>query len=494
MGKKAYIMWLIIGSLVFSLILPMINYQHDQWRVLHCDYESSYIDITINKSFLKTAYLLDNPQKYEMLMFGSSRNAAFVESDIAPHAYNAYSDFGVIGNHLHTLRVLLKHGVVPKRLWIGLNDFDIWKDPDDFQKDYSKCPYPETFYSWLSWYQLYFYKLIDTNDLDIWRGKKYLEKSDRIYRQNLKVHKKALIQKEEKIQKKGNKWRHKMTKMAATLLGYQDTPSVYRIDQTIDEIKQLLLLSKRYSIKTTFFIYPSFYKTYVLYNQKKMESFKRKLVKVTDFYDFYKLDATAYDELKWHDTSHFLYSVGREIEIKIQQGVEKINKENIEAVLYEERTLRRSLLQKIFPLPYIMRLNTYLEIPGLRQVWDPSLAILKVNTQLKIVHTESRYQLKSGGKDPYFFIDGYQASAKNVMMYCELESPKRTLFQIFYKTAKEQRYTEKNSAKFTVYKGHNVFRLLIPASLIRYGLRIDPVSDKGVYQVKNGVFGINDYG
>ena len=365
MSKRSYVIWLFAGAFFIVLLLPIINYKNDQWRVLHQDFGHGYTDITINKIFLKTAYLIEHSNKYKMLMFGSSRNGALVESDIMPESYNAYSDFGVIGNHLHTLQTLIDQHIVPQKIWIGLNDFDIWKDPKDFMLDYSKMPYPASGKEWFSFFKLYLFKSIDNNDIAIWTHQTKLEKSNRIYRKNLDQHRKSLIERENNVIQKGVEWRRYMTQMAPTLLGYQDNEKQYRIDQCIEEVKQIVRLAQKHKIETTFFIYPTFYKTYVYYNQKKIEEFKRKLAEVTDFYDFYRLDNTAFDELKWHDTSHFLYSVGYQIEQDILHKRHLVTKKNIENVLREERYLYRSLLQKEFPILHILRMHDGIDISGI---------------------------------------------------------------------------------------------------------------------------------
>lgn len=484
MSKKKYILWLILGSLLITFILPIINYSNDQWRVLHRDYKYSYINSTINKGFLKTSYLLNTKKRYDLLMFGSSRNAAFVENDISKNGYNAYSDFAVVGNHLNTLKILLENGIIPKKVWIGLNDFDIWKNPNDFNKDYSKFPYPNSIKNWFSFYKLYLFKAIDNSDLDIWKGKKYLEISNRIYRKHLDKHKEYLIKRESNIVSKGEKWKKKLTRMAATLLEYQDKSDIYRIDKSIKEIKEIISLSKKYKFKTTFFIYPSFYKTYVLYNQNKIEEFKRKLAKVTNFYDFYKLDKTSFNELKWFDTSHFLYSVGIKIINNIQNNKNLITKDNVEDMLTKERVLHKNLLEKALPIPYIMRLNKSINIPNTSKIWDISESINKTNNQLVIKKSKVGYILKNLGEDPNFYINKLSTSTKNVLFECEIETSTKSLFQIFYKTNQKDTYQEKNSAKFVLYKGNNVLKMLIPSKFLLYGLRIDNSIYKGINIVK----------
>jgi len=485
MSKKRYIIITLLTSLLFLLILPIINYKHNQWRVLPKDYAYAYDDIAINKSYLKTAYLLEHLNRYDTLLFGSSRNAAFVETDIAPRAYNAYADFCVVGQQLHMLKILLKHKMPLKEVWIAINDFDIWKDPKDFEKDYSKRVYREDLKGKLDFYKLYLFKALDNNDLKIAEGKYKLTLSNRIFRKNLdKEFKPELIKKEASLQAKGMKWRKKLTASAATLLGYQDTPESYRIDKTIQEIKEIKELCDNNHIKVNFFFYPTFYKTYLMYNQYKIEEFKRKLIKVTEFYDFYRLNKIAFDETKWNDTSHFVYSVGLNIIRAIRNKRDLVTKDNYKTVLKNERKNIALLLDKKLPIPYIMRFNGHIPLENMHTIYTFKDGNFTPNNQTKITLYTKEAKIESLGNDPYILFAPIQANSENVILHCEITSESKTLFQLFYKRNKKVNYNEHDSVKVWLYKGVNSFNLLIPSKWLQEQFRIDPGQKKGVYHIK----------
>ena len=466
------------------LVLPVVNYRHDQWRVLHQDFAHAYDGIAINKSYLKTAYLLQHPKRYDTLLFGSSRNGAFVETDIAPRAYNAYADFSVIGQHLHNLKILLAHGMHVKEVWIGINDFDIWKDPKDFETDYSKRVYPENIQDIFDFYRLYLFKHIDNSDLDIMQGKLRLTPSNRIYRKALEEHKQSLIDRENNLIEKGMKWRKKLTSMAATLLGYNDDPKQYRIEQTIKEIKEIKHICKKHHIKTVFFFYPAFYKTFLMYNQSRIASFKRKLAKVTDFYDFYRLDTFAMDEMKWSDTSHFVYSVAAQMIHDIRHRKYLVTHKNCETVLREERKAFRLLLYKALPIKFIMRFQSSITPVDAIVLYDITKGVYRPNNQVKIVKNNTEgIRLKSLGSDPFLVFDSVVSHTENVILHCEITSRYKTLFQLFYKVKKKEHFNEKHAVKFGLHKGLNRFNLLIPSRWLKYGFRIDPGQKPGLYVI-----------
>ncbi len=476
---------MLAGSLLFLLVLPVFNYLHDQWRVLHRDFAYAYDDIAINKSYLKTVYLLAHPNRYDTLLFGSSRNAAFVETDIAPHAYNAYADFGVIGQHLHTLEILLGHGLALKEVWIGINDFDIWKDPKDFEKDYSKRVYHEDIEGIFDFYRLYLFKPVDNNDLAIMKGKFKLAPSNRIYRKALDKHRQTLIDKEKSLQEKGMRWRKKLTSTAATLLGYKDDPKQYRISKSIDEIRRIKRLCQKHHVKTVFFFYPAFYKTYMMYNQSRIETFKRKLAEVTDFYDFYRLDATAMDETKWTDTSHFVYSVAFQMVQDIKHGKHLVTHSNCESVLRQERQMAtEQLLRKQLPIPYVMRFNGTILPSGTDVLFDMKKGSYVPNVQTRVQTDTEGIKVKSLGTDPNLLFGPVLSKTQNVVLHCEMTSQYKTLFQLFYKVGKDARFNEHDAVKFGLHKGLNRFNLLIPSAWLRYGFRMDPGQKPGDYLIK----------
>ena len=92
-----------IAFLVFS-ILPISNYITDPSRILHHDYKMRYLKFHPHKLFLKVEYLLDNKEKYDTLVYGSSRGGFIDVSRISKDAYNMSHGFGTVTTYLHTLK------------------------------------------------------------------------------------------------------------------------------------------------------------------------------------------------------------------------------------------------------------------------------------------------------------------------------------------------------------------------------------------------------
>ncbi len=485
MKKKYYIPLLFTGSLVIFSFLPLFNYSIDQWRVLHRDYGNAYKGISINKNFLKLSYILDNKEKYDTLLMGSSRNASLDDSLISKHAYNMYYGFGVAGAHLHNLKVLLENKVKIKNIWLGLNDFEIWKDPKDHEVDWSRKTYKNDFLDKLDFYSFYLFKKIDHRDIKVLRGEYYLQKSNRIFQKDLSSYFIMMKSREKKISDNAHSWIKKMISTGSALLGYKDKE--YRIDQTIEEIKEMKNLCDSNNIELTIFMYPSFYKTYLQYNQYKIEEFKRKLSSFVDFHDFYNLNQISLNELKWTDSSHFTLSIGNYIIENIQKNKFLVTKENIDSRITKTKKSIKNILNKPLLIQYIDKINTNIDLKSLKSIFDLKNNKYKYykNDQFKLDQDEGFIKLTTKTNDPILILNKTKSKSENVILSYKFESDKNTVFQLFYKKTNESEYNEGNSISIRIRKGSNKFNLLIPSKYLNNALRIDLVNHIGTYKIKD---------
>lgn len=485
MKKKYYITLLFAGSLLLFSFLPLFNYNIDQWRVLHRDYGHAYKGIPINKNFLKVSYILNNKDKYDTLLMGSSRNGSLDGSLISKHAYNMYYEFGVAGAYLHNLKILLEHNVKIKNLWVGINDYEIWKDPEDHEVDWSRKTYKNDFLDKLYLYKFYLFKKIDHEDIKILTGEHYLEKSNRIFRKNMDSHFAMMKNMESRISNNADSWIKKMSLIGATLLRYKDKE--YRIDQTIKEIKEIKKLCDIHNIKLTIFMYPSFYKTYLQYNQYKIEEFKRKLSAFVNFHDFYNLNNISLNELNWTDSSHFTVKVGTYLINNIQQNNFLVTKDNIDSRIIKTRKSLSNIMNKFIPIKYILKFNANIDLTYLKTIFDLKDTQYKFykNDQFELNKDNDSIKFTAQKNDPILILNETKSKSENIILRCEIESSKRSIFQIFYKKTEQSDYNEKDSFRVPLQKGLNQFNLLIPSTYLNNELRIDLVSDTGTYIIKD---------
>ncbi|MCK5536720.1 MAG: hypothetical protein KAI79_07825 [Bacteroidales bacterium] len=491
MKKKYYIPLLFAGTLLVFSILPFLNYSTDQRRVLHSDYSNAYEGITINKPFLKVSYLLNHKDKYDTLLMGSSRNASLDVNLVSQHAYNLYYEFGMVGAHLHNLKILLANKVKIKNVWLGINDYDTWKNPKDHERDYSKKTYKDNFIDKVGFYSFYLFKKIDDNDIEILRGKNHLSESNRIIQKKDIVYEKKLKDKEQRHVDNSASWIKKMTSTAGMILGYQDNE--YRIDDTVKEIKELKELCKKHNITLTVFMYPSFYKTYLQYNQYKIEEFKRKLSSVVNFHDFYSLDQISLNELNWTDSSHFTLKIGNYLIKNIQQNNFLVTKDNIDSRIMETRKSFNNIMNKYVPIKYIQKFNAHMDLKSLNPIFDLKNSKYKFykNDQVELKKDNDSISFTAKNSDPVLILNKTQSNSEHVILNSKIESNKRTIFQIYYKKTDQSEYNEKDAFRVYLKKGLNEFNLLIPSEYLNNELRIDLVSDIGIYTLKEfSIYGL----
>ena len=482
MRKKYYIPFLLFGSMLIFSILPAINYHTDQWRVLHNDYNSSYRGISPNKAFLKVLYLLDNKDKYDTLLMGSSRSGYMDAGLISENAYNMKFNFALAKMHLHNLKTLLKHKVKIKNLWLGVNDYVIWKNPENHEFDFQRKLYKDNLIEQLDTYSFYLLKKIDGRDIGILTGKYNLYPSEELTNPD-KANMKTAKAREKYAISHPRKWKEKMTWIRPTLLGYKDDH--YRIDEAIQEISDIKVLCEQNDINLTVFMYPTYYKTYLQFNQFKIEEFKRKLASVIDFHDFYMLNEIALDQLNWQDSSHFNASTGTYLIKSIKDNTFLMTQNTIESHLQEKRKKITNLLVKELPIDYVYQFNTHMDLSILTPIFNliENQNDFEKNDQFTLASKKSFIQMLVLNPDPILILNAMHPHSENIILNAKIESQEETTFQIYYKHNKEAQYNEKNTYRVPLHKGLNEFNLLIPSKYLHHHIRVDMVGKVGMYRI-----------
>ena len=479
MHKKTYIILVIVGTFLLVSFLPLFNYSVDRWRVLHSDYAHYYAGRSPNKTFLKTKYLIEHPHQAQSILMGSSNGGYIDVTRIEKNMYNMKYNFGLLAIHLQNLKTMLKEGVKIKTLWVGINDYVIWKDPKDYENSFERSPYKAVLWEDIKTYMFYLFREPEMMDWYLFKGRYRLLKSDIITH----PHPHTEAQKREKEHLKNpQKWKEHMRQAKASLLRYDDT--TYRIDAAIEEIGELKRVCEEHGIALTLFIYPAFYKTYLAYNQKKMEIFKSKLATVMPYYDFYRLDDDAYDALKWQDSMHFAYSRGNEMVDAIKAKKYLVTKENIKEhlTILKEEAYRHLKLQKgIYRLhPSLVGALT----ATLFDLHDSNASYTNATKQFLLKRDETGVTMDISGNDPELILPALAIKKEKVFLSLVLDSPRRALFRIYYKERVDDDYSEAKTIRYRLHKGVNRFAFALPAKYIENRLRINLSDQKGAYKIK----------
>lgn len=474
MKNKTFILLFFIGSFLIFLILPIFNYFNDQWRVLSSDYERYYQNIEPNKSFLKTKYLLENKDKYDTLLMGSSRIGNLDSKLISDKAYNMTYSFGHISSHLNNLKILLNNDVKIKRIILGIDDFYLFKNPKDFETDYLRKLYKDDLIGKIDFYKFYLFKKPKDRDIDIFFNKYQLIKSNHIIRPD---DMRGRINREHNILNDLNS--HKKKLENPILLGYNEN---FRTEQVLKEIKEFKELCELHNVELITIMFPQFYNVYLSYNQDEIEKFKEELVKITEFHDFYLFMDYSFDEKLWFDTSHFVPTIGNNILYNVFENKNLVTINNIRESIKNSRKLATKILDK--DLYKIIKFNN-LKFEDLNQIFDIKQNNYFKNEQLELNFKNGNYNLNAIKNDPIIILNQTKSTSKNVILSYEIESSIDTTFQLFYKKEPSSSYNEIDSYKVNIKKGNNKINLLLPSEYLNNELRLDLVSHIGNYKVKS---------
>lgn len=470
MTKKHFILITFIGSLLIFSILPIINYITDPTRVLHHDYKNRYKNFHPNKLFLKVLYLLEHKNKYDTLIYGSSRGGFVDVRLVSEHAFNMSHGFGSVSTYLHSLKILLKNDVKIKNVWIAINDYDIWKDN---QNTIDKLLHKGTFVENIPVYADWLFKKTSQTNIKILKGEMPLLKSEYITDSSKRIER-------ARIQEKGL-LKFKKRNIPAATLGFMGK---YRINEVINEIKEIKTLCQENNIKLTVFMYPIYYETYLNYDQTKIVEFKRKLASVVDFYDFYDLGEIAIQQTNWFEGSHFTPSVGDYMIKNIQKNNFLVTKENINSHITQTKALSKKNMPTLL-MDKVHKLNSELVINASKIIFNIySKFEYYKNNQFNLKKNNDHYDAIVENEDPYFILTETKTKEKLTLLTFNIESTQESVLQLYLKESKNSNYEEDNQYKTPIKKGINHFQIIIPGKYINNKLRVDFTKTVGEYKIK----------
>lgn len=476
MNKKYFIFITLIISLLIFSILPISNYILDPSRILHHDYKTRYVKFHPHKLFLKVDFLLKNKEKYDTLVYGSSRGGFVDVSNISKDAYNMSHGFGTVTTYLHSLKTLLDNGLKVKNVWISVNDFDIWKD---HTPNLHRLINKNNFILDIPIYNHWLFRFLPES-VKIIKNDYPLIKTEEV----TNTHKRIVQARTQEKLIRGLKNR----RIPPATLGYTGT---FRIDSAVDEIRQIKELCDAHDINLTVWLYPIYYKTYLAYNQNKIEAFKRKLVNVTNFYDFYDFGPLGQDENNWFEGSHFTTSAADYMIKNIQENKFLVTKDTIDVRINETKISLKSLA--LLKLPNKgegkgkgLYLDPYTDMSMFNSIFNINNQDFKYtqNNQFSFKRINNSIEATVTGSDPTLILDTIKTNVKHVMLTISIESQQKANFRLFFKENSSDTYTEVNSYYHKLREGENNFRIIFSAKYLKNNLRIDFTNKIGTYKIK----------
>lgn len=292
---KSFVIKAACFILYAALIGIVFPYCLDPYNVFHTE---SIRDngVEPNKNYVKMSYILDNPDKFDAFLFGSSRVGAIHTEKIEElHCYNMTYSAGIPEQHLRNLETLLANHIIPKKIFIGLDSISYTFQPEALM-DCLHCPYEYLSESWENLYGMYLNTGIAVLSLpvivphQVW-GDGYVKG---FYDNGSAI---------DYGQISSYDWEH--AEVISGSIGYADY-----LEETIGNMRDIVRICEENGIELVVFTNPMHPVTYEASLDKDWFRFLEELAEVTDYYNFSGLNRITSDNANFLETSHYTAETG----------------------------------------------------------------------------------------------------------------------------------------------------------------------------------------
>ena len=280
---------------VFCLALvAAVSISIDPYSVFH-PFAIRDNGIEADKNYIKMKYILSEPEKFDAFIFGSSRvGAIFPEKLHSVHCYNMTYSMGLPKDHLQNITTMVDNGLIPKRIYIGVDSLSYTMDPE-IHKNFL--------------YQ-YSYEMARDDALHFWRS--FFDASmafDSLFT---------------------SRGHEKEADFVSDFYDYGCWKTGYRKPKNLDYLKdgafigtddfkedvlgdmaQIVEICRKNRIELVVFTNPMHHLTFdASVEDAGWYDFVTGLAQVTDFVNFAGLNAITTDDYNYNDTSHYIAGVG----------------------------------------------------------------------------------------------------------------------------------------------------------------------------------------
>lgn len=280
-------------SLLFMLILAVISVgvctMIDPHNVFHADHLRN-TGVTSAQNYLKMRYILANPDKFNAFIMGSSRVGNIHPEQInGERCYNMTYSEGVPNEQLANLQTMLKHGICPKHIYLGVDSLSY---TDDYER------HTETAY-------LVPYELSVSHPFRFW--KLFLDPAYAVkafFDQMLDGGAGETLNPEIFYEYGWNADYNTLTdfdfETAEASIGEKD----FR-EETLRDLSEIVSLCRENGIELTVFTNPMYAVTYEQSVKQGYCDFLEKLAEITPYYNFSGYNSVTQNSGNYLDPSHY---------------------------------------------------------------------------------------------------------------------------------------------------------------------------------------------
>ncbi|MBP3330440.1 MAG: hypothetical protein J6L89_06360 [Clostridia bacterium] len=288
---KKFIAIILVYCVIFTVIPAVFCAYVDPYNVMH-PLSMRDTGVEPNKNFIKMTYILENPDKFDSFVFGSSRvGNIHVENIPDEHCYNMTYSNGLPKEHLANIRTFVENGIVPKKIYLGVDSLSYTSDPSENLIGYRMS-----------------YEYLTENSFEFFKN--YLDPA-------VVGRAAAEVMLKEKTKEKDNTkfyeygWNSDYNRK--TKYDFKNAePSigtVMRMDETLSEIAEIVKVCKENKIELVVFTNPMHHVTYKASLEKDYIEFLRRLAEVTPYYNFSGYNDITTDDKNFIDSSHYTAEV-----------------------------------------------------------------------------------------------------------------------------------------------------------------------------------------
>lgn len=245
-----------------------------------------------NSNYIKIKYLLANPDNFDALLFGSSRVGAIHTENISDvNCYNMTYSEGIPQEHLDNLTTLISNGVIPKRVYLGVDSLSYTMNPNEHHAEHSRISYEYAKENPIEFLTMY----LDPHMALISLETSNSHTPDPSYAERYYNYGWWCDYGRESLINKGN---------APMIIGDYNF-----MDETLDCIAEMVTLCEENNIELVVFTNPMHYITHYA-SWVTYPEFLKRLADITDYYNFSGLNDITLSHANYVDTSHYNAETG----------------------------------------------------------------------------------------------------------------------------------------------------------------------------------------
>lgn len=267
-----------------------------------------------NRNFIKTSYVLANPDRFDAFLFGSSHVAMLDVGKMPGRCYNMYYSGGIPSEHAANIKTFVENGVIPEHIYIGLDNISLSATYEEHTKEQLRAPYEYYKAHPLEFFMLYLDPVVNLKSA-VWlyrnNGTAAFQAMDKEFYSNggavLYGIDSEINPEEAKIS-----CHNSYDAMLRYLSAAEYPATAANHESVIDAVASIAEICEKNGIELTVFVNPMYFEQfqYSVMNEAFL-SLLRKLADVTPYYSFcgYNKYTTDYN-LYYFDHQHYLAEMG----------------------------------------------------------------------------------------------------------------------------------------------------------------------------------------